>query len=99
MTIQVTSRNASIMPLVAIAMHDYDSYVLRLVYEDSKGVKTRRVVSPYHWVGEDRFHALCLCKEDLRLFELRKCSEVELVDANDVLAPVPLEVVCQMSNK
>lgn len=91
MTVQVTSRNASVMPLVARAMHDYETYAIRMVYTDRNGSATRRVVSPYRWIGDARFSALCLCKEDIREFELAKCSQVELVDANDILAPVPLE--------
>ena len=68
-----------------------ESFVLRLVYSDRSGARTERVVSPIRILDGKAMLALCLCREDCRRFDLERCSDVELLDANDVLMPVELK--------
>ena len=63
-------------------MHDYDQWVIRFSYCSSKGEKTTRVVSPIRFVGEDRFLALCLSREEPRQFNIGRCRSIELCPAH-----------------
>lgn len=72
------------------AMRSPDDYVVRLVYRDRAGTLTQRVVSPIRFLDGRNLLALCLCRESPRRFELERCSEVELLDANEVLMPVEI---------
>jgi predicted DNA-binding transcriptional regulator YafY len=72
------------------AMKSPDDYVVRLVYRDRSGTMTQRVVSPIRFLDGRNLLALCLCRESPRRFELERCSEVELLDASDVLMPVEI---------
>jgi predicted DNA-binding transcriptional regulator YafY len=72
------------------AMMDADTFVVELTYRDSKGQRTRRVVSPIRFVGDDRMLALCLCREEPRQFYLSRCEDVRLIPAAEVIMPVPM---------
>lgn len=69
------------------AMHSPDQLAIELDYSDSKGNQTHRTVSPIRFVGRDRFLALCLVREEPRQFYLKRCENIKLVDAADVLMP------------
>lgn len=80
--------------MVAVAMRAQDDFVLKFVYCDRSGRKTRRVVSPVRFIGHgdsEQFSALCLCREEVRQFAMAKCSEPVLVRAWEVLMPVEIE--------
>ena len=82
--------------LISIAMRAQDDFVVRFVYRDRSGRKTRRIVSPIRFIGHgenESFSALCLCREEVRQFVLAKCSEPVLVRAWEVIMPVEIETV------
>jgi hypothetical protein len=59
---------------------------------DQWGDKTKRVVSPIRWMDNgNAFLALCLGREEPRRFELKRCSEVKLIDSDTVLMPMPIQ--------
>lgn len=73
-----------------------ESYICRIVYIDADGTITRRIVSPTHWsLRNERFRALCLHREDHRVFQFRRCMSIELIDANSIVMGTlgPPEVV------
>lgn len=72
------------------AMADSDRFVVQLDYVDSKGKRTRRTVSPIRFAASDRFLGLCLCREEPRQFHLSRCSNFQLLDADDVIMPVEM---------
>lgn len=77
--------------LIIRAMRDPDSYVLSMLYEDRKGKKTERKVSPIRFTEDgNQFVALCLCREEPRQFVIDRCSGVQLIHADDVLMPEPI---------
>jgi hypothetical protein len=51
-------------------MHQSDDLVVTLDYSDAHGVTTQRVVSPIRFLGNDRFLAFCLSREEPRQFYL-----------------------------
>ena len=75
------------------AMMDSETFVVELVYSDSKGNRTRRIVSPIRFVGNDRMLALCLCREEPRQFYLSRCQDVRLIPAAEVIMPMPMETI------
>ncbi|WP_286178082.1 hypothetical protein [Stieleria mannarensis] len=75
------------------AMLDSETFVVEMVYSDSKGNRTRRIVSPIRFVGDDRFLALCLCREEPRQFYLSRCEAVRLVPAAEVIMPMPMQSI------
>lgn len=75
------------------AMLDSETFVVEMVYSDSKGNRTRRIVSPIRFVGADRFLALCLCREEPRQFYLSRCEDVRLIPAAEVIMPMPMESI------
>lgn len=79
--------------LIAQAMHDPDNFVVELHYTDRKNCETRRIVSPIRFLTPDRFIALCLCREQPRVFSINKCRNVSLKPAWDYLMPVEMVVV------
>ena len=79
--------------LISKAMQDPDNLVIELQYTDRKKQQTRRVVSPIRFVSADRFMALCLCREEPRVFSIRDCRNVALKPAWDYLMPVEMEVI------
>jgi len=75
-------------------MRAQDDFALQIVYQDRKGRRTRRVVSPIRFFGHgdnEQFSALCLCREEVRQFALAKCSEPKLVLAMDLLMPLEIQ--------
>ncbi len=60
---------------VAISMHAPDDFALQIVYTGKDGVRTRRIVSPIRLLNEDRFEALCLCREEPRSFFFDQCDD------------------------
>lgn len=76
--------------MISRAMRGSDDYVVELQYVDSKGERSRRVVSPIRFLGPRRFLALCLCREEPRQFYLDRCSDVRLLPAGEVLMPMPI---------
>jgi len=79
--------------LISQAMQDPDNLVIELQYTDQKKRQTRRVVSPIRFVAPDRFIALCLCREEPRVFSLSDCRNVSLKPAWDYVMPVEMVVV------
>lgn len=72
------------------AMGQPDRWVVSMEYVDSKGVVSRRIVSPIRFLSSKRFLALCLCREEPRQFYLDRCQNVQLTPAGEVLMPVPM---------
>jgi len=70
-----------------------DDYVLSFEYTDRHGVRTRRIASPIRFLSDDRFLALCLCREEPRQFYLWRCRNIQLVDATDILMPEEITVL------
>ncbi|QDT58845.1 hypothetical protein SV7mr_13460 [Stieleria bergensis] len=75
------------------AMMDSETFVIEMVYTDSKGQQSRRTISPIRFVSDDRMLALCLCREEPRQFYLSRCSDVRLVPAAEVMMPMPIQTV------
>lgn len=75
------------------ALHCPDDLVLKIHYTDREGNVTERIVSPIRMVNAKSMLALCLCRELPRRFDLDRCSNLELVNANTVLMPVPIRTV------
>lgn len=76
--------------LIHRAMHQPDELVIEFDYCDAKGVKTHRVVSPIRFLGNSRFLALCLSREEPRQFYLERCKNVRLGMAANYLMPVAM---------
>ncbi len=76
--------------LIQRAMRQADDLVLVFDYRDSKGVLTRRVVSPFRFLAGDRFLALCLSREEPRQFYLNRCENMRLDWATNFVMPVPM---------
>lgn len=76
--------------LISTAMQCPDDLVVTLDYVDSKGKRTRRVVSPIRFVGSGSFLGLCLCRCEPRRFQIERCSKLELGRAIDYVMPVEL---------
>jgi predicted DNA-binding transcriptional regulator YafY len=74
------------------AMQDSDEWVVEFEYCDSKGGRTRRVVSPIRFMGADRVLGLCLSREEPRQFHLNRCRRPQLKRATEYLMPVPMLV-------
>ncbi|MDA0660504.1 MAG: hypothetical protein O2931_11805 [Planctomycetota bacterium] len=72
------------------AMLQKDDLVIVFDYTDSKGTASRRVVSPIRFLGQDRFLALCLCREEPRQFHLVRCSNMNLAWASGYTMPVEI---------
>lgn len=89
----------SVMKSLVLSMNAPDDHVIRMQYTDKAGVVTERTVSPIRFIGQTAMMALCLSREEPRRFELDKCSQIELVDANDVLMPVEIRVISDGSGR
>lgn len=76
--------------LIRRAIMQSDDLVVVFDYRDSKGVESRRVVSPIRFASADRFLALCLCREEPRQFYLERCRNVKLDLAANYLMPVAM---------
>jgi predicted DNA-binding transcriptional regulator YafY len=67
-----------------------DDLVVAFEYCDAKGATTQRVVSPIRFLGQDRFLAMCLSREEPRQFYLERCRNMRLAPAADFLMPVAM---------
>jgi predicted DNA-binding transcriptional regulator YafY len=76
--------------ILSEAMQRPDDLVVQLEYEDAKGRKTTRVISPIRFVAPGRFLGLCLCRCEPRQFYLNRCSNMRLRSATDFVMPVPI---------
>ena len=76
--------------LIRRALQQSDDLVVVFDYCDSKGVASRRVVSPIRFMSQDRFLALCLSREEPRQFYLSRCQNVRLDLAANYLMPVAM---------
>ena len=74
-------------------MQQTDDLVLVIDYEGKDRQVTRRVVSPIRFVGEDRFLALCLSREEPRQFYLDRCTNIRVDLAGNYVMPVELLTV------
>jgi hypothetical protein len=72
------------------AMVQHDDFVVEMKYRDRKGKLTTRVVSPIRFMGKDRFLALCLCREEPRMFCMDYCEDVRLQPAWNYVMPVDM---------
>jgi predicted DNA-binding transcriptional regulator YafY len=79
-----------IQTLLRRALQNPDQWVVELDYVDSKGVSSRRVISPIRFLSSTRLLALCLCREEPRQFYLERCSNARLLDAAEVMMPVAM---------
>lgn len=84
------SGGPAVRQILRRAMQQPDDLVILLDYTDSKGVESRRVVSPIRFLSSDRFLALCLCREEPRQFHLDRCRNARLGRAADVMMPMPM---------
>ncbi len=75
-----------------VAMQTED-LVLVVDYQGKDQKITRRVVSPIRFLGDDRFLALCLCREEPRQFCLARCSNLRIDLATNYVMPVEMQVV------
>lgn len=75
------------------AMQQPDDLVVSMEYLDSKGQRTRRVVSPIRFVGKGRFLGLCLGRCEPRQFQLDRCDNLKIQSAVNYVMPVPIEEV------
>lgn len=76
--------------LIRRAMHQPDDLIVEFDYRDSQGAATHRVVSPIRFLGDDRFLALCLSREEPRQFHIARCRNAKVGSAANVLMPVPM---------
>ena len=72
------------------SMNSLDELVVEFSYEDRKGNRTRRVVSPIRFLGNNRFLALCLSREEPRQFYFDRCHQMMIRPAWDYVMPVAL---------
>ena len=72
------------------AMQDSDRFVVEFLYVDSRGNRTRRIVSPIRFMPNGRFLGLCLAREAPRQFYLNRCRQLEIKPAEEFLMPVPI---------
>ena len=80
--------------IIKYAMDNPDNVVVKMTYTDRNGAVTKRVVSPIAFTKSDRrFRALCLCREEPRVFRLDRCTDVCLAQASDYVMPVPIVVI------
>jgi predicted DNA-binding transcriptional regulator YafY len=73
--------------MIARVIQRPDVLVLWFRYRDVQGNETSRVVSPYRLLNSLRFSALCLIREEPRQFDLRRCEDLRIGLAADVLMP------------
>ena len=75
---------------LAHAMRSPDQFVCDIVYEDRWGERTKRAISPIRFVGTKMVLALCVGREEPRIFDINNMHEVTLRSANSVLMPEPV---------
>ncbi|MEQ1830813.1 MAG: hypothetical protein ABL921_32985 [Pirellula sp.] len=77
--------------LIERVMQQSDDLVLVIEYEGQCGLLTRRVVSPIRFVGNDRFLALCLSREEPRQFYIDRCKSIRVDLAMRYVMPVEIQ--------
>ena len=82
------------LPLIARAIQQSEDLVVVFDYLDSKGVASRRVVSPYRFLGDSHFMGLCLTREEPRQFQISRCRNVRIDLAVNYVMPVMFEELC-----
>jgi len=80
--------------LLLRVMQQSDDLVIVFDYCDVKGSTSRRVVSPYRFLGETHFLGLCLTREEPRQFQVSRCQNVRVDLAMNYVMPV---VFCQQT--
>ena len=78
------------LQIINKSMQCYDDWVIEFTYRDSKGVESKRVVSPIRFVDANRFLALCLSREEPRQFRMDRCNNVTLKPAWDYVMPLAI---------
>ena len=84
------------VPLIAKCIRDRgETSVIKFTYTGEDGISSRRYASPYRFTNahDEAFLALDLCDGELKHFKIDRCSEVVEFPANDVLIPMPMEVL------
>ncbi|MDZ4848109.1 MAG: hypothetical protein SGI77_02350 [Pirellulaceae bacterium] len=81
----------NLMPMIARAIQQSDDLVVVFDYFDAKGKASRRVVSPYRFLGESHFMGLCLTREEPRQFQISRCRNLRIDLANNYVMPVAPE--------
>ena len=89
-TVQRQRSRLTMHQIMRRAMQAPDNLVVELDYADSKGIQTRRVISPIRFLSSKRVLGLCLCREAPRQFYLDRCANIELKPAADYVMPVPI---------
>ncbi len=74
--------------LIARAMQQSDDLVVVFDYLDAKGNPSRRVVSPYRYLGDSHFLGLCLTREEPRQFQISRCRNLKIDLASNYVMPV-----------
>jgi len=74
--------------LLLRVMQQSDDLVVVFDYCDAKGLTSRRVVSPYRFLGETHFLGLCLTREEPRQFQVSRCQNVRVDLAMNYVMPV-----------
>ena len=74
--------------LLLRVMQQSDDLVIVFDYCDAKGSTSRRVVSPYRFLGETHFLGLCLTREEPRQFQVSRCQNVRVDLAMNYVMPV-----------
>lgn len=83
------------MRLIARAMQQSDDLVIVFDYLDAKGVGSRRVVSPYRFLGDSHFMGLCLTREEPRQFQISRCHNIRIDLAVNYVMPVVFNELCE----
>jgi hypothetical protein len=84
--------------LVARAMRMPEDLVVVFEYLDSRGHRTRRVVSPIRFCGRSGdFLGLCLSRQEPRRFSLARCEKIQIAAAADFVMPVQLELIAPLA--
>lgn len=85
------------IPIIARAIQQSDNLVVVFDYLDAKGNATRRVVSPYRFLGDSHFLGLCLTREEPRQFQISRCRNLKIDLAVNYVMPVAPEVLAAVA--
>lgn len=86
------SRPSQLESNLARAIHDPENWVIWIHYKSPRGLATARVVSPIRIDANNcRFLALCLGREEPRWFSFSNVRDHKLLDAKNILAPIPVQ--------
>ncbi len=79
--------------LINRAIQQSDDLVVVFDYVDTKGQASRRVVSPYRFLGDSHFLGLCLTREDPRQFQISSCRNLRIDLASNYMMPVVFDAL------